>query len=160
MGKSMTSSSLVFLLLSAFVLSSVPGTVSAWRQPLTIKYYVHDNVIPGPNATSVQVASASGNDTTGPVPLFGDVAVFASPMRTGKSPSSKLIGSKGGQLVSLKVPFHFWLTFTAEFNTLQYKGTYSGQGQFDGNSPTHEVAVVGGTGDFRGAKSLNFFLYL
>ncbi|KAG6548867.1 hypothetical protein Mapa_009629 [Marchantia paleacea] len=152
MARSMTCSTLAVLLLAAVVVSSQPNVVSALKKPLVLKYYVHDNIIPGPNSTAVQVASASGNDTTGALPLFGDVTVFESVMRTGAEPSSDFIGLKGGELVSLKKPFYYWITFTAEFNTTMYKGTYSGQGQFDGAAITHEVAVIGGTGDFRGVR--------
>ncbi|CAM6122061.1 unnamed protein product [Calypogeia fissa] len=92
---------------------------------------------------------------------FGTTLVFDNDVTEGPSPSSKLIGRRQG--VAIKdnhANTNYYLLFTIIFEnhdkydgTLQVAGTEIGSGD-------REISIIGGTGDFRGARGYStFYLY-
>lgn len=92
---------------------------------------------------------------------FGSTLVFDNDVTEGPSPSSKHVGRRQGVAVKDNHSnTNFYLLFTIIFEdhdrytgTLQVAGTEIGSGD-------REISIVGGTGDFRGARGYStFYLY-
>jgi hypothetical protein len=117
-----------------------------------ITYYVHDNLLQKEGNTAYVVAGPGGNLTglqQGSLVAINDL-ITETP-----DPSSTPLGrAQGVYLISTFFPDlpHIHQQFTSVFSA-KYNGSIAYQGD-DGNLmlPVREIAVVGGTGQFRSAS--------
>ncbi|KAG6548262.1 hypothetical protein Mapa_010313 [Marchantia paleacea] len=151
-GCMMWSTSIVFLVLLMGIHSSAAPIGP--KLPLSLTFFLHDNLVANSSETTVlQVATASGIRT--PVLgnfTFGNTNVFSTPIRKTIERNSTLLGIAGGIFTSLSQENQFFYQFTASYNSADFVGTISGQGMSTPREPSWEVSIVGGTGDFRGAR--------
>ncbi|MCO5607619.1 hypothetical protein L7F22_061816 [Adiantum nelumboides] len=86
---------------------------------------------------------------------FGVTSTFEAPLTSGPSNSSQHLGQANGlwQLDS-KVGFMLFHIFTANITEGDYKGTINIFGQIREIDPVRYLTVIGGTGDFLGARGL------
>lgn len=117
-----------------------------------IKFYVHDNLLQKEGNTAHIIAGPGGNITH---LQQGSLVAINDLITEGPDPRSKKLGNaQGVYLVSAFFPElpHIHQQFTSVF-TDKWNGTIAYQGD-DGNLllPVREIAVVGGTGQFRSAS--------
>ncbi|EFJ10201.1 hypothetical protein SELMODRAFT_184063 [Selaginella moellendorffii] len=119
---------------------------AAAAKDTSLRFYMHDNMTP-PNQSVVMVA---GPGTAG----FGTVSVIDDPLTQGADASSPAIGrGQGTWIVASMDGRSLLLTFSAVFQTGDFKGsTLSFHGSDDTSEAVREIAVIGGTGQFRNAR--------
>lgn len=122
------------------------------RHKQVIKYYIHDNLLQKEGNTAYIIAGPGGNVTH---LQQGSLVAINDLITEGPDPHSKKLGNaQGVYLVSVFFPAlpHVHQQFTSVF-TDKWNGTIAYQGD-DGNLllPVREIAVVGGTGQFRSAS--------
>lgn len=141
------------LLILMVVKSAAAQVQCSCKLKQVIKYYVHDNLLQKEgNNTAYIIAGPGGNVTH---LQQGSLVAINDLITEGPDPQSKKLGNaQGVYLISTFFPEfpHIHQQFTSVF-TEKYNGTISYQGD-DGNLflPEREIAVVGGTGEFRSAS--------
>ena len=124
-------------------------SVQSILKPRVIKYYVHDDLLQKANNTAFIIAGPGGNVSA--LEQFSLIAIDDLITEEPSESSRKLGNAQGTYLVSQVFPGpHLHLQFTAVF-TDKYNGTIVYQGDDDIMLPVREIAVVGGTGEFRNA---------
>jgi hypothetical protein len=115
-----------------------------------------------PCTDEVAIVAGPGKEQTDLALLaFGSTLVFDNDVTEGPSRDSKLVGRRQG--VAIKDNFdatNFYLLFTVILqNHYKYKGTLQVGGTEIGDGD-REISILGGTGDFRGARGYStFYLY-
>ncbi|GJN13663.1 hypothetical protein PR202_gb00393 [Eleusine coracana subsp. coracana] len=141
--------SLLPLLLSA---AASPATAGGGEKTTHIKLYWHD-VLSGSNPTAVPVAQAASTNTS--KTLFGAMMVIDDPLTDGPDlKSSKLIGHAQGTYISAgRDAVQLMMSMNFVFQGGKYNGsTVAIMGRNEVFSAVREMAVVGGTGEFRLAR--------
>lgn len=161
MSTTISSSWARMLLLGCMVLAWTSSTSLACelqnRRKEVIKYYVHDNLLQKDSLnTAFVIAGPEGNLTQ---LQQGSLVAINDLITEGPHPQSKELGrAQGVYLVSSFFPDvpHLHQQFTSVFSQ-KWNGTIAYQGD-DGSLllPVREVAVVGGTGQFRSASGYCF----
>jgi hypothetical protein len=122
--------------------------------PKESRLTLHVHEIRGPpKPTLIAAAGPGANDLT--KIGFGSFLVFDNEIRDGPDRGSALLGRERGYgpISDLKGEQGIQLTSTMFFNPQsRYNGTLSFHGNVGGPNPITELLVLGGTGDFRGAK--------
>ncbi|KAL6851904.1 hypothetical protein ACP4OV_020089 [Aristida adscensionis] len=150
----------LFLLALATVASSWPSPAAAAAaargggRQIHLHFYMHD-ITGGPEQTAVQVVKGPGAAHPAmPGAHFGDTTVIDDPLTEGPGASSRAVGRAQGtyMLGSLREPV-LMVSMTV---LLSGGGAYNGStiavmGRDDVAAAVRELAVVGGTGAFRGA---------
>lgn len=116
-----------------------------------ITLYVHE--ARGPGATLLAAAGTGQTDLT--KIGFGSFLVFDNEIREGPDKRTLLIGRErgSGPISDLQGKQGIQLISTMVFNReSRYNGTLTFQGFVGGPEPSTELVLMGGTGDFRGAK--------
>ena len=124
--------------------------VQSTLKPRVIKYYVHDDLLQKANNTAFIIAGPGGNMSA--LEQFSLVAINDLITEEPSVGSRKLGNAQGVYLISEFFPSrpHIHQQFTAVFKD-KYNGTIAYQGDDDLMLPVREIAVVGGTGEFRNA---------
>lgn len=115
-----------------------------------IKYYVHDDLLQRANNSAFVIAAPGGDLST---IQQGALVAINDPITEGPEPHSRKLGNAQGVYLSSELEpnsFHIHQQFTAVFKD-KYHGTICYQGDDAVLLPVREIAVVGGTGDFRNA---------
>ncbi|KAL2613097.1 hypothetical protein R1flu_024789 [Riccia fluitans] len=141
---------------ATFVLFLLPVAVTKADDPNgsteTLTYYVHCT-------DEVAIVAGPGKETRDLSKLaFGSTLIFDNDVTVGPERESFLIGRREG--VAFMDNFagtNYYLLFTVIFEHHEkYKGTLQVQGTEIG-SGDREISIVGGTGDFRGARGYSTF---
>ncbi|GJM87875.1 hypothetical protein PR202_ga03873 [Eleusine coracana subsp. coracana] len=143
----MASPVLFFSLLPLLLSSAAAG-----EKTTHIKLYWHD-VLSGSNPTAVRVAQAASTNTS--KTLFGAMIVIDDALTDGPDlKSSKLIGRAQGTYISAgRDTVQLMMSMNFVFQGGRYNGsTVAIMGRNEVFSAVREVAVVGGTGEFRSAR--------
>lgn len=115
-----------------------------------IKYYVHDDLLQRANNSAFVIAAPGGDLSTiqqGALVAINDL------ITEGPEADSRKLGNAQGVYLSSELEpnsFHIHQQFTAVFKD-KYNGTICYQGDDEVLLPVREIAVVGGTGEFRNA---------
>ncbi|EFJ21369.1 hypothetical protein SELMODRAFT_37655, partial [Selaginella moellendorffii] len=110
-----------------------------------IRFYLHDQ-FNGSNPTTAIVLPPRNNET-----LFGQVAIFDDKLTTESSINSKPVGrAKGFLVIDSLSKSSFLQSMTVELEGR--KGTIVLHGQNPFTESRREIAVVGGTGEFRNVQ--------
>ncbi|KAG6551998.1 hypothetical protein Mapa_006304 [Marchantia paleacea] len=121
----------------------------------TLTFFVHCT-------NEVAIVAGPGKETHDMNKLaFGSTLIYDNDVTEGPELSSKLIGRREGMAIMDNFAGeNFYLLFTVIFEHHQkYHGTLQVQGTEIGHGD-REISVVGGTGDFRGARGYStFYLY-
>ncbi|KAK1300676.1 hypothetical protein QJS10_CPB13g00915 [Acorus calamus] len=123
------------------------------REKLTnLHFYLHD-IFTGPYPTAVQVASAPSTNTS--KTFFGAIMVIDDPLTERPDPTSRLVGRAQGTYASTSSGGA--IGFSMMMNLVLLEGKYNGStlvvvGMNKPFSRVREMAVVGGTGEFRFAR--------
>ncbi|KAF8722246.1 hypothetical protein HU200_022554 [Digitaria exilis] len=164
---SMTSSTprVLFLVSLVVALAMAAGAAEtaaeSGRRPIHLHFYMHD-ITGGPGQTAVQVVKGPGPPhPVMPGSHFGDTTVFDDALTEGPGgvSSSRLLGRAQGTytLASLREPvLSVVMTVVLTGGGGGGGGAYNGStiavvGRDDVSASVRELAVVGGTGAFRGA---------
>ena len=125
-------------------------SVQSILKPRVIKYYVHDDLLQKANNTAFIIAGPGGNVSA--LEQFSLIAINDLITEEPSASSRKLGNAQGVYLISQFFPSspHIHQQFTAVFKD-KYNGTIAYQGDDDLMLPVREIAVVGGTGEFRNA---------
>ncbi|MCO5579821.1 hypothetical protein L7F22_052405 [Adiantum nelumboides] len=138
------------MLIMAIVLLAVPAThAGRWSivpAASPLEYYVQVGL--GLPDLGTLIAPI---DPTGSTGTFGRTQLFAFNVTKGMDAASTLLGSMRGYAVqaSATADFHGVEVEVLAYHDGSFNGTISLQGLI--NAGTNEIAIVGGTGDFRGA---------
>jgi hypothetical protein len=138
--------------LASWALAKLGYSLVAAPKESNLALYVHEIRAP-PDSTVLAAAGTGQNDFT--QIGFGSFLVFDNEIRDGPDRTSPLLGRQRGYgpISDLQGKQGIQLTSTMVFGRgSSYNGTVTFQGNVGGPEPTTEVAVLGGTGDFRGAK--------
>ncbi|XP_062115021.1 dirigent protein 23-like [Humulus lupulus] len=137
-------------------------TTEAAKPNLTnIQFYMHD-VVGGPNATAVQVASRLTNYTgSDPIAtMLGSIYVMDNPLTATPEPNSTLVGRAQGMYVISsqhnEFSLHMTLTYVLAADGPYNRSTFSVVGRNPVMNDVREMPVVGGTGMFRLARGYCF----
>ncbi|KAF8682043.1 hypothetical protein HU200_045503 [Digitaria exilis] len=128
------------------------------RRPIHLHFYMHD-ITGGPGQTAVQVVKGPGPPHPAmPGSHFGDTTVFDDALTEGPggASSSRLLGRAQGTytLASLREPVlsvAMTVVLTGGGGAAYNGSTIAVVGRDDVSASVRELAVVGGTGAFRGA---------
>ncbi|KAI5063342.1 hypothetical protein GOP47_0021889 [Adiantum capillus-veneris] len=126
--------------------------------PSAFTFYLH-NTVYNPTVDNKDyfnsVYGLSPN-VTWPNPYsFGTTSTFEDPLTEGPANTSQQIGvAQGLWQLNSKVGYTLFHIFTANITDGDYKGTISILGQIREVDPVRYLTVVGGTGDFLGARGL------
>ncbi|XP_006658206.2 dirigent protein 1-like [Oryza brachyantha] len=136
-----------------FILAAVPAASAARRRPVRLHFYMHD--IAG--ETAVQVVKGSGPLHPSMPPggrHFGDTTVMDDLLTEGPSMESKAVGrAQGSYVLAGLVDPVVVVTMTVKITDGPYNGsTVVIAGRDDVLAEVRELAVVGGTGQLRGAS--------
>lgn len=152
--KKISSSCFVMILATFFVVFDCEArparNVQSILKPRVIKYYVHDDLLQKVNNTAFIIAGRGGNVSA--LEQFSLIAMNDLITEEPSVSSRKLGNAQGVYLVSEFFPSspHIHQQFTAVFKD-KYNGTIAYQGDDQVMIPVREIAVVGGTGEFRNA---------
>ncbi|XP_024517004.1 dirigent protein 7-like [Selaginella moellendorffii] len=126
--------------------SSLPnaGELDLSKCTEVIRFYLQDQ-FNGSNPTTAIVLPPRNNET-----LFGQVAIFYDKLTTESSINSKLVGRAKGFLVIDSLGKSSFLQIMMELEGR--KGTIVLHGQNPFTESQREIAVVGGTGEFRNVQ--------
>ncbi|XP_039831055.1 dirigent protein 1-like [Panicum virgatum] len=142
-------------LVAALAMASGPAAAAArgGRRVIHLRFYMHD-ITGGPGQTAVQVVKGPGPaHPVMPGSHFGDTTVMDDALTEGASAASRPVGRAQGTytLASLREPA-LWVSMTVVLTGGAYNGsTIAVVGRDDISASVRELAVVGGTGAFRGA---------
>ncbi|KAJ9153319.1 hypothetical protein P3X46_026769 [Hevea brasiliensis] len=120
----------------------------------SLHFFLHD-IVSGEDSTVVQIAKANLSKNSSALVPFGSLMVINDAMRVGMESTSKLIGRAKGLYVAASQDDDFQLVMYLDFGFTE--------GKFNGSSfivcsknpvmeTERELAVVGGSGDFRMAR--------
>ncbi|KAL6908079.1 hypothetical protein ACP4OV_002249 [Aristida adscensionis] len=131
------------LLAAAVALAAGPAARPASAASAHLHFFMHD-VLTGPAPTAVQVVN-------GPRGHFGDTIVIDDVLTASPSPASPAVGRAQGHYVWASVGNPELLV---AMNVVLTSGAFAGSsvtvvGRDDIGAPVRELAVVGGTGQFR-----------
>ncbi|GJW48333.1 dirigent protein 21-like protein [Tanacetum coccineum] len=155
-----TSTALIFFLFSillvaesqTFSTSLSPASLQLGRKKLTRLHFFFHDIVGGPNATAIRVASAPimNTSTTG----FGNVIIMDNLMTIGPEPNSTRVGRAQGMYASADLNnMSFMMVNNYVFDEEKFNGsTLSILGRNPIMSPVRELTVVGGSGVFRFAS--------
>ncbi|CAI0414815.1 unnamed protein product [Linum tenue] len=164
MKSSSSSSSLVFRAVTTLLIIIIPsshghGAYDPAKPCKRLVLYFHDILFHGGaepfNATSATVANATklGNSTN-----FGKLIVFDDPMtKDAHLLSTPVARAQGFYFYDMKSAFNAWFAYTLVFNSTEHQGTINVMGADTISSPTRDLSVVGGTGDFFMARGIATF---
>ncbi|MCO5598999.1 hypothetical protein L7F22_053098 [Adiantum nelumboides] len=148
------------MLIMAIVLLAVLPAAHAGRWSIVpaaspLEYYVQVGL--GPPGLGTLIAPI---DPTGSTGTFGRTQLFAFNVTKGVDAASTLLGSMRGYAVqaSATADFHAVEVEVLTYHDGSLNGTISLQGLI--NAGTNEIAIVGGTGDFRGACGYGIITFL
>ncbi|MCO5577746.1 hypothetical protein L7F22_031578 [Adiantum nelumboides] len=149
------------MLIMAIVLLAVLAPAHAARRwsivpaASPLEYYVQVGL--GPPDLGTLIAPI---DPTGSTGTFGRTQLFAFNVTKGVDAASTLLGSMRGYAVqaSATADFHAVEVEVLAYHDGSLNGTISLQGLI--NAGTNEIAIVGGTGDFRGACGYGIITFL
>ncbi|KAJ1265035.1 hypothetical protein BS78_08G047200 [Paspalum vaginatum] len=142
---------LILILILAIVASSA-SVASGDDKDMHIKLYWHD-VVSGPSPTAVQVAQAAGTNAS--KTFFGGVMVIDDALTEGPDlNSSKIVGrAQGAYIGAGRDKLSLMMNMVFVFEAGEYNGsTVAILGRNAAFNAVREMAVVGGTGVFRGAR--------
>ncbi|MCO5574088.1 hypothetical protein L7F22_027865 [Adiantum nelumboides] len=152
------------LLMAALILISaaamqIPAAGAArlpdWSiMPVSLDYYVQVGfTLPSLGTLIPAIDSSSGS-------TFGQTQLFAFNVTQGADPTSFLLGSMRGYTVqaSSSTDFHGVEVEVLTYDDGSLNGTISLQGLI--NAGTNEIAIIGGSGDFRGARGYAIITFL
>jgi hypothetical protein len=146
----------IITVLCSIVATSAHGTECGCKQKQVIKFYVHDNLLQKEGNTAYIIAGPGGNITH---LQQGSLVAINDLITEGPDPHSRKLGNaQGVYLLSVTFPElpHIYQQFTSVFTDKWNGSTIAYQGD-DGNLlPVREIAVVGGTGEFRSASGYCF----
>ncbi|CAL4917607.1 unnamed protein product [Urochloa decumbens] len=145
---------LVSLVAVSLAMAAPAAAEAARGRPIHLHFYMHD-ITGGPDQTAVQVVKGPGPAHPAmPGAHFGDTTVFDDALTEAAGATSRLVGRAQGSytLASLREPV-LSVSMTV---VLTGGGAYNGStlavvGRDDIAASVRELAVVGGTGAFRGA---------
>ncbi|MCO5555894.1 hypothetical protein L7F22_009438 [Adiantum nelumboides] len=122
--------------------------------PVSLEYYVQVGFTLPTLGTLIPAIDSSSGST------FGQTQLFAFNATQGADPTSRLLGSMRGYTVqaSSTVDFHGVEVEVLTYDDGSLNGTISLQGLI--NAGTKEIAIVGGSGDFRGARGYAIITFL
>ncbi|BBN08806.1 protein MpDIR23 [Marchantia polymorpha subsp. ruderalis] len=118
----------------------------------TLTYFVHCT-------DEVAIVAGPGKDTRDMNKLaFGSTLIYDNDVTEGPELTSRHIGRRQGMAVMDNFAGqNYYLLFTVIFEQHdKYQGTLQVQGTEIGHGP-REISIVGGTGDFRGARGYSTF---
>ncbi|KAI5084522.1 hypothetical protein GOP47_0000691 [Adiantum capillus-veneris] len=123
--------------------------------PTSLEYYVHVGFALPSLGTLIAPIDSSGSTGT-----FGQTQLFAFNVTEGADPTSYSLGSMRGYTVqaSSTADFHGVEVEVLTYDDGSLNGTISLQGLI--NAGTNEIAIVGGTGDFRSARGYAIITFL
>ncbi|MCO5570769.1 hypothetical protein L7F22_024497 [Adiantum nelumboides] len=145
------------LMISAAMQMPVAGAARLpnWSiMPISLEYYVQvDFSLPSLGTLIPAIDSSSGS-------TFGKTQLFAFNVTQGADPTSRLLGFMRGYTVqaSFTADFHGVEVEVLTYDDGSLNGTISLQGLI--NVATNEIAIVGGSGDFRGARGYTVITFL
>ncbi|KAI5063354.1 hypothetical protein GOP47_0021901 [Adiantum capillus-veneris] len=126
--------------------------------PSAFTFYLHNTVYNPAVDNKDYFNSVYGlsPNVTWPNPYsFGTTSTFEDPITEGPANTSQQIGvAQGLWQLDSKVGYTLFHIFTANITEGDYKGTISILGQIREADPVRYLTVVGGTGDFLGARGL------
>ncbi|MCO5611129.1 hypothetical protein L7F22_065379 [Adiantum nelumboides] len=145
------------LMISAAMQMPVAGAARLpnWSiMPISLEYYVQVG-FSLPSLSTLIPAIDSSSDST-----FGKTQLFAFNVTQGADPTSCLLGSMRGYIVqaSSTADFHGVEVEVLTYDDGSLNGTISLQGLI--NAGTNEIAIVGGSGDFCGARDYAVITFL
>ncbi|EFJ35057.1 hypothetical protein SELMODRAFT_404858 [Selaginella moellendorffii] len=136
---------LVFAIAPAESSFPKPGRLDLSKCTEVIRFYLHDQFT-GSNPTSAVVLPPLNNKT-----LFGQVGILDDKLTKESPINSKLVGRAKGFLVLDSLSSSSFLqSMTVELEGR--KGTIVFHGQNPFTEPQREIAIVGGTGEFRNVQ--------
>lgn len=138
--------------LASWALSKLGYSLIAAPRESKLTLYVHEIRAP-PDATLLAAAGTGQDDLTRIG--FGSFLVFDNEIRESPEANSVLLGRQRGfgPISDLEGKRGIQLISTVVFGRgSSYNGTLTFQGNMGGPEPTSELAVIAGTGDFRGAE--------
>ncbi|WVZ88618.1 hypothetical protein U9M48_035118 [Paspalum notatum var. saurae] len=150
--QTMAATTELLILILAIVASSSASAAAGDDKDTHIKLYWQD-ILSGPNPTAVQVAQAAGTNTS--KTFFGGVMVIDDALTEGPDlNSSKIIGRAQGTYIGAgRDEVSLMMNMNFVFEDGEYNGsTIAIIGRNAVFDTVREMAVVGGTGVFRGAR--------
>ncbi|KVH88921.1 dirigent protein 22-like [Cynara cardunculus var. scolymus] len=122
------------------------------RQNLTHLHFFFHDVVSGPNATAMRVATSRITNTS--ATGFGAVVMMDNLLTVGREPNSTRVGRAQGMYASADLnDMSFMMVQNYVFDEERYNGsTLSILGRNPIMSPVREFPVVGGSGVFRFAR--------
>ncbi|XP_061346415.1 pterocarpan synthase 1-like [Gastrolobium bilobum] len=133
-----------------------PSSLGFHEEKLThIRFFFHD-IVTGPKASMVIVASPLMGKSNSPLP-FGSLVVLEDPLTVGPELDSKLVGKAQGFYISAsqqaKLDLEIVMGMSFVFTEGEFNGsTFSVMGRNPIFNTVREMPIVGGTGAFRLAR--------
>ncbi|MCO5554351.1 hypothetical protein L7F22_007880 [Adiantum nelumboides] len=129
---------------------------AASTSPDQLQYYVQVGLGPRPDVGTL----IAPIDRTGSSGTFGETQLFAFNVTQGEDWASKLLGSLRGYSIqtSSTADLHGVEVEVLAYDDGSFKGTISLQGLI--NIGTNEIAIIGGTVDFRGARGYGIITFV
>ncbi|PWA63189.1 plant disease resistance response protein [Artemisia annua] len=135
-----------------FSTSLPPSSLRLGRQKLTRLHFFFHDVVGGPNATAIRVASSPITNTS--ATGFGNVVIMDNLLTVGPESNSTRVGRAQGMYASADLNnMSFMMVNNYVFDEEKFNGsTLSILGRNPIMSPVRELTVVGGSGVFRFAR--------
>ncbi|XP_061346413.1 pterocarpan synthase 1-like [Gastrolobium bilobum] len=133
-----------------------PSSIGFHEEKLThIRFFFHD-IVTGPKASMVIVASPLMGKSSSPLP-FGSMVVMEDPLTVGPELDSKLVGKAQGFYISASQQAKLDLEIVMGMSFVFMEGEFNGStlsvlGRNSIVTTVREMPIVGGTGVFRFAR--------
>ncbi|KAM0845131.1 hypothetical protein ACQ4PT_056588 [Festuca glaucescens] len=155
MASSVPKQRLVVVAAAAVALALFVAAVADDAEEIHLHMYMH-NIYGPPGQRAVLITKGTGpmNPSLPPEHFFGDTYAFDDLLTQNRSESSKLVGRAQGtaMLASMRRP-----VYLVDMVMVLTGGEYDGstivvEGRHDASQEERELAIIGGTGDFRTAS--------